>query len=353
MLMTQHTGNGFLSEWVYHRRLCGRVYYYSFYPNTVKMFIVGGEKEYDIHSMFLRAKGAIKKRLISNSNRNKFYYLGELREYYLYWHEVVEHNSRFNVKTSCGAAGYYALLASTAESPAAYDDDLRIAKALAYTCYRLYMDNKITRLSPDSIQFDITEPNILETPSPIATGNILQQQQQQKQNNEQYQQQQNVVKSNNVSNNRQLQQENQNQQNNEQQQQQQQNQQDTEPPTTQVPETSPPLFDMKGEDTVVLENSHSLQSSTIESLFILHQLTRDPIFQKWGWDIYLAIENSAKVPFGYSEMSDVNDPKSHNNRVRPTFGSKVMKYLYLLLNPKHRIDFRNYVFNDQGHPFEL
>lgn len=107
-------------------------------------------------------------------------------------------------------------------------------------------------------------------------------------------------------------------------------------------------------DQINIKNAmNELDGDLAEALFLLYQATNDPIFQKWGWDIYLAIEDNAKVEYGYSGLSNVNEPGSYTGSIRPDFGSKTLKFLYLLFAPKTQIDVRNYVFNPSGHLYEI
>lgn len=98
---------------------------------------------------------------------------------------------------------------------------------------------------------------------------------------------------------------------------------------------------------------NELNGEYAEALFLMYQATNDPIFQKWGWDFYLAIEKNTKVEYGYSGMKDVNRLESYSDIIHPEFGGKTLKYLYLLFGKVKQIDVRNYIFNVNGHLFEV
>lgn len=48
-----------------------------------------------------------------------------------------------------------------------------------------------------------------------------------------------------------------------------------------------------------------LRPETIESFFVLQQLTGDPIYREWGWEIFLAIERHCRAGVGYGSFPDV------------------------------------------------
>ena len=49
-----------------------------------------------------------------------------------------------------------------------------------------------------------------------------------------------------------------------------------------------------------------LRPETAESLFILQQLTGDPIYRDWAWEIWEAIEANCKTPSAYGAIPNVN-----------------------------------------------
>lgn len=65
-----------------------------------------------------------------------------------------------------------------------------------------------------------------------------------------------------------------------------------------------------GQDIVVPDRApfYILRPEAAESLFILHQLTGDPIYREWGWKMFQAIEKYCRVEFGYGAHPDVRDP---------------------------------------------
>lgn len=64
-----------------------------------------------------------------------------------------------------------------------------------------------------------------------------------------------------------------------------------------------------GADLVPAPNAafYILRPEAAESLFILHQLTGNPIYREWGWTMFQAIEKYCRVEFGYGAHPDVRD----------------------------------------------
>lgn len=58
---------------------------------------------------------------------------------------------------------------------------------------------------------------------------------------------------------------------------------------------------------------YTLRPETLESFFILHQLTGDPVYREWGWDIFRAIERHCRVGVGYGSYPDVEVNNSFLN----------------------------------------
>lgn len=50
-----------------------------------------------------------------------------------------------------------------------------------------------------------------------------------------------------------------------------------------------------------------LRPEAAESLYILHQLTGNPIYREWGWKMFQAIDKYCKTTYGYGAHPDVRD----------------------------------------------
>ena len=111
-----------------------------------------------------------------------------------------------------------------------------------------------------------------------------------------------------------------------------------------------------GQDMVVGSTApfYILRPETAESLFILNQLTGDPIYREWAWEIFTAIEKYCKTAEGYGALQDVNNPeKGVDDRMESFFLAETIKYLYLAQDPDKPIDLNEYVFNTEAHPTKI
>ena len=102
-----------------------------------------------------------------------------------------------------------------------------------------------------------------------------------------------------------------------------------------------------GDDLIVKDaDAHNLlRPETVESLWIMHQLTRDPIYVEWGWEIYSNFEKWCKVSTGgYSSLHSVKqNPPRFRDKMESFFLGETLKYLYLLFedagaSPQIRLD---------------
>eukprot|EP00903_Cladosiphon_okamuranus_P011485 g10817.t1 len=97
-----------------------------------------------------------------------------------------------------------------------------------------------------------------------------------------------------------------------------------------------------------------LRPETLESFFVLHQLTGDPVYREWGWNIFRAIELYCRIGVGYGSHPDVENPTQEpRDHMESFFPGETLKYLYLLMQPDHRIDLMKYTFNTEAHPLKV
>ena len=97
-----------------------------------------------------------------------------------------------------------------------------------------------------------------------------------------------------------------------------------------------------------------LRPETAESLFILNQLTGDPIYREWAWEIWQAIDKHCKAPYGYGALRDVRVPRQGiDDRMESFFTAETVKYLWLAQNPEKPVDLDQYVFNTEAHPTKI
>ncbi|CCH44409.1 mannosyl-oligosaccharide alpha-1,2-mannosidase [Wickerhamomyces ciferrii] len=99
---------------------------------------------------------------------------------------------------------------------------------------------------------------------------------------------------------------------------------------------------------------HNLQRpETVESLFILYRITKDPIYREWGWKIFQSFVKHTKTADGaFTSLSDVTTvpPKLRDN-MESFWIAETLKYLYLLFDDENLIPLTENVFNTEGHPF--
>lgn len=117
-------------------------------------------------------------------------------------------------------------------------------------------------------------------------------------------------------------------------------------------ENSKADFNIKPADT------HNLQRpETVESLFVLYRITKDPIYRKWGWEIFKSFEKYTKLPDGgYSSLKDVTKlPPQFRDNMESFWLAETLKYLYLLFDDSKEeiLPLDKVVFNTEAHPFPI
>ena len=96
-----------------------------------------------------------------------------------------------------------------------------------------------------------------------------------------------------------------------------------------------------------------LRPETAESLFVLHQLTGNPIYRDWSFEMFAAIEKYCKTQYGYGAWPDVRQTgRRPDDRMESFWLGETLKYFYLIQVPmeEHGIDLTKYVFNTEAHP---
>ena len=117
---------------------------------------------------------------------------------------------------------------------------------------------------------------------------------------------------------------------------------------------SPEFVEFKaGQDLVVPPRGpwYLLRPEAAESMFILHQLTGNPIYREWGWKMFTAIRDFTKTTYGFGQHPDVRDTgRQPDDKMESFFLAETLKYLYLLQAPDHPIKLTEFVFNTEAHP---
>lgn len=93
---------------------------------------------------------------------------------------------------------------------------------------------------------------------------------------------------------------------------------------------------------------------TVEALFYLYRLTKDPKYRDWGWEIFQAFERSSKIKgAGYAELRDA-DHGMFEDKMESFFLSETLKYLFLLFGDDDSVlSLDEWVFNTEAHPLPV
>lgn len=88
-----------------------------------------------------------------------------------------------------------------------------------------------------------------------------------------------------------------------------------------------------------------LRPEVVESLYILHYLTGDPIYREFGWEIFQSIQKYCKTSIAYGKYPNVlnTDLGEPSNEMESFFLAETLKYLFLLFDTESDIDILNKV----------
>jgi len=113
-----------------------------------------------------------------------------------------------------------------------------------------------------------------------------------------------------------------------------------------------------GEDMIVWNNAahYLLRPEAAEAIFYMFYYTGDPKYRRMAGEIFEAIEQHAKTPFGYSAVTDVRQiPPRQRNEMETFFLAETVKYLYLTFvpNPRKVVNLDEFVFTTEAHPIRI
>ena len=94
----------------------------------------------------------------------------------------------------------------------------------------------------------------------------------------------------------------------------------------------------------------------IESFFYLYRATGDPVYRKWGWEIFQAFEKYTRLKEGYSSIDNVKMPEfpEYRDKMESFYLAETLKYLYLLFSDDSElIPLDKYVFTTEAHPLPI
>ena len=98
-------------------------------------------------------------------------------------------------------------------------------------------------------------------------------------------------------------------------------------------------------DIAVGDSRYNLRPETVETMYILHHITGDPVYREWAWEIFQAIEAHCKAHAGYGSFGDVNDDGLDipQDEMESFFLAETLKYLFLLFDPDTNFDLQTKV----------
>jgi mannosyl-oligosaccharide alpha-1,2-mannosidase len=101
---------------------------------------------------------------------------------------------------------------------------------------------------------------------------------------------------------------------------------------------------------------HNLQRpETVESLFYLWRITRDPLYRHWGWKIFQSFiaHTATKDGEGFSSIANVLlVPPPSRDDMESFWLAETLKYFYLLFkDDDDLLPLEQVVFNTEAHPF--
>merc|ERR1711920_165173 len=117
------------------------------------------------------------------------------------------------------------------------------------------------------------------------------------------------------------------------------------------------FFEPDGRLNIKTADAHNLlRPETVESLFYLYRLTGDKMYQDWGWKIFNAFEQHAKVEGGgYSSLRNVlHVPPGLRDKMESFFLAETIKYFFLLFDDsKTLLPLNKFVINTEAHPLRI
>ncbi len=109
----------------------------------------------------------------------------------------------------------------------------------------------------------------------------------------------------------------------------------------------PDLFDYRS--MRVAAPAYPLRPEIIESAYILHRLTHDPIYLEMGRTYFEAIKDRCRADAGTTVLKDVTTGEKGD--LMPSYYlAETLKYLYLLFSPDSTLGPEWVVFNTEAHP---
>jgi hypothetical protein len=119
---------------------------------------------------------------------------------------------------------------------------------------------------------------------------------------------------------------------------------------------APEYVNFGGNDFSVPDDQpyYMLRPETIESLHVMHEVTGDPIYREWGWQIFESILKHCRAKYGFGHLTDVrNTQRPAEDKMESFWVAETLKYHYLLQTPGTGITNDKWVFNTEAHPLPM
>jgi hypothetical protein len=113
----------------------------------------------------------------------------------------------------------------------------------------------------------------------------------------------------------------------------------------------------KGDFDIHSNDMHNLQRpETVESLFYMYRITRDPKYREWGWEMFQAFEKYSKVvdgngkKYAYTSLGNINQiPPPQRDNMESFWLAETLKYFYLLFSDETFFPLDTVVINTEAH----
>jgi len=94
---------------------------------------------------------------------------------------------------------------------------------------------------------------------------------------------------------------------------------------------------------------------SLESWFYAHRITGDERWAEYAWDLFLAINETARNSVAFATVNNVGMPwgESQGDSLDSFFFAEVLKYMYLSFTDPSVVDLGQWVFNTECHPVRV
>lgn len=110
----------------------------------------------------------------------------------------------------------------------------------------------------------------------------------------------------------------------------------------------PRVYDFQND--TILEANYHLNPEVIESAYYLSKLTQDPDYTKALKGYYQDLKDNCRNNVAYHSVKSVIS-KEADDELSTFFFAETMKYFYLAFTDDENLDFSNFVFSTEAHPF--